>query len=402
MATATRAVEGKIDQNVDLEDLSKNPIECPIIMDEDVPQILIDECEPFLLNVEKAIVDDINACPLRVLNYPDLKAKFKARLSTFTGVKYSDKMRKNPFTQNRLLGAIPLGTHKSHITVGNHTLAKLVAGGKVMGNLNMWYSVVWILVNEGQIEYLNPIYANLTEHLLFRLTTTNTMASMCGLSQFLSTQISTDIALWYCVSSGFLNQPTEKDTFRFHLFDIEHMLKLVEALGYPLHEGFSRHYLRTKALFYFLEKYKRYTSSQKKAFKTLFRGLYQAGFFVDCSGFTKKFKEVEVCSEFIPTDGAANEEQIKEVRMRLPIFCAGLINEDLVYLSGLLDEHKLFSDIFLDYNVSVPPLPAHESNWKFGEEPIEHEVEIHPHTIRPVQRPNGEGWEHWAKLAFKV
>lgn len=33
MATAERAVEGEIDKNVELEDLSKNPIECPIIMD---------------------------------------------------------------------------------------------------------------------------------------------------------------------------------------------------------------------------------------------------------------------------------------------------------------------------------------------------------------------------------
>ena len=38
MATAVQAVEGKINQQVDIEDLSKNPIECPIIMDEDVPQ----------------------------------------------------------------------------------------------------------------------------------------------------------------------------------------------------------------------------------------------------------------------------------------------------------------------------------------------------------------------------
>ena len=140
-----------------MSDLSKNPIECPIIMDEDVPQILIDECEPFLLNVEKNIVDDIAACPLRILNYPDLKAKFKASISTFTGVKYSDKLLKNPFTQNRLLGAIPLGTHKSHVSVGNFTIAKLIAGGKIMGNLNMYYAVIWYLINEGEIEYLNPI-----------------------------------------------------------------------------------------------------------------------------------------------------------------------------------------------------------------------------------------------------
>lgn len=147
MSTATRAVGGKIDQTVEIEDLSKNPIECPIIMDEDVPQILIDDCEPFLLNLEKGIVDDINACPLRILNYPDLKAKFKSRISTYTGVKYSDKMKLNPFTRKRLLGSIPLGTHKSHVTVGNHTIAHMVSGGKVMGNLNMYFAVIWILVN---------------------------------------------------------------------------------------------------------------------------------------------------------------------------------------------------------------------------------------------------------------
>lgn len=238
MATAERAVEGEIDQNVELEDLSKNPIECPIIMDEDVPQILIDEGEPFLLGYEKPLVDDINACPLRLLNYPDIKARFKSRLSTYTGVKYSDKFKKNPFTQNRLLGAIPLGTHFSHTTVGNHTIAKLVSGGKVMGNLNMWFAVIWILVNEGEIEYLNPIKSNITEHLIFRLTKTKTMASMCGLSQFVSTQINTDIAVWYCVNSGYMNVPVEKDTFRFHLFDHEHMVKIVKALGYPIEEGF--------------------------------------------------------------------------------------------------------------------------------------------------------------------
>jgi hypothetical protein len=81
------------------------------------------------------------------LNYPAIKARFKACLSNFTGVKYCDKLRKNPFTQNRLLGAIPLGTHKSHITVGNHTIAKLVSGGKVMGNMNLYLAVIWIIVN---------------------------------------------------------------------------------------------------------------------------------------------------------------------------------------------------------------------------------------------------------------
>jgi hypothetical protein len=306
MATAQEAVQGEVDKNQELAELSKNPIECPIIMDEDVPQILVDECEPFLLGVEKCIVDDINACPLRLLNYPALKAKFKARLSNFTGVKYCDKLHKNPYTQNRLLGAIPLGTHKSHITVGNHTIAKLVAGGKVMGNLNLYFAVIWILINEDQIEYLKPIKANAAEHLLFRLRNTKTMASLSGLSQFCATSINTDIALWYCVNSGYLNNPTEKDTFRFHLYNIEHMLKILQLLDYPNDQGFKRHYQRTWALHYFLEKYKRMDVKQRKSFKNLFRGLYQKGFLVSASKLDKKVKEVEVCSEFIPVDGKAD------------------------------------------------------------------------------------------------
>jgi len=42
MATAKDAVEGKIDVQVEVNDLSKNTIECPILNEDDVPQILID------------------------------------------------------------------------------------------------------------------------------------------------------------------------------------------------------------------------------------------------------------------------------------------------------------------------------------------------------------------------
>lgn len=80
------------------------------------------------------------------MNYSEVKAKVKERLSNFMGVKFGDKFLKNPFTQNKLLGAIPLGSHNSHVTVGNHTIAKMMSGGKIMGNFNMYYAVVWYLI----------------------------------------------------------------------------------------------------------------------------------------------------------------------------------------------------------------------------------------------------------------
>jgi hypothetical protein len=99
-----------------------------------------------LLGVEKSIVDDIAACPLRILNYPDVKAKLKARLSNFIGVKYGDKFLKNPFTQRKLLGAIPLGAHKSHVKVGDYTIARMFSDGKILGNLNLFYAAIWHII----------------------------------------------------------------------------------------------------------------------------------------------------------------------------------------------------------------------------------------------------------------
>jgi hypothetical protein len=59
---------------------------------------------------------------------------------------FNKDLLKNPFTQNRLLGGIPLGTHHSHVKVGNYTIAKLISGGKILGNMNLYYALIWYLI----------------------------------------------------------------------------------------------------------------------------------------------------------------------------------------------------------------------------------------------------------------
>ena len=79
------------------------------------------------MGFDKKIVDDIAVCPLRILNYPEVRAKFKSRLSQFTGAKLNGQLFKNPYTQRKLIGTIPLGTHQSHVEVGNYTIAQMVS-----------------------------------------------------------------------------------------------------------------------------------------------------------------------------------------------------------------------------------------------------------------------------------
>jgi hypothetical protein len=192
------------------------------------------------------------------------------------------------------------------------------------------------------------------------------MASLCGLAQFVTTQLSTDVAIWYCVNSGYLNLPAEKDTFRFHVFNMEPMIKITNLLGYPIHENLKNHLNRTVVMMNLLSRFKKMSTKEKKDFKALLHGLHQNGVFIDNANISKKIKDTEVCVQFVPIDGSASENQIIKIRERLPKICSNLNNEELYYISTLIDAQKSASDIILDYNLKISELPKGEINWCYG------------------------------------
>ena len=102
-----------------------------------------------------------------------------------------------------------------------------------------------------------------------------TMASLCGLAQFVTTELTTDVAIWYCVNSGYLNQPPDRDTFRFHIFNIQPLIDIVNELGYPIDKGAQAHIDRTKALLFSLSAIKKLSTNEKRDFKESIRGLIQ-------------------------------------------------------------------------------------------------------------------------------
>jgi len=102
-------------------------------------------------------------------------------------------------------------------------------------------------------------------------------ASLCGLSQFVTTKLRTDLAIWYCVNSGILNLPGDRDIFRIHVFNLKPMIKIIEALGYKNCDGLMLHYERTKVMVDFLTRYKKFSTQNKKRFHMLFKGFYQKG-----------------------------------------------------------------------------------------------------------------------------
>ena len=70
------------------------------------------------------------------------------------------------------------------------------------------------------------------------------------------------------------------------------MIKIVEALGYPIDKGLMSHYYRSKALMTLLSSYKSLKNiHEKKTFKNYAKGFYQNGIFVEGKNISKKFLE---------------------------------------------------------------------------------------------------------------
>lgn len=222
------------------------------------------------------------------------------------------------------------------------------------------------------------------------------MASLSGLAQFVTTEVKSDVAVWYCVNSCYLNQPADRDTFRTHLPNMEALVKINKVLGYPIHPGVKAHYCRTKVLMSLLSKFKKMTTNEKKSFKNLFKGLYQNGIMINnFENISAKFKELEVCTAYIPIDGPASKDQVIKIRQMMPKITQELTVEELYFIGMKLDAQKSASDIYLDFNFKAPELPNSQITWHYGLEIDKSNVKVNPKTFRPFYYPQHKKGTTW-------
>jgi hypothetical protein len=335
--------------------------------------------EPILANIEKHIVDDIVTCPLRILNYPDVVAKLKPAISQWTGIKINQNLTRNPFTKQELIGTIPLGSCAQHVDCGNYTISKLFTSGKLLGNLQMYWAVIWYLVTQDTWEYLSEIKDQVTEHLIYRFKNSTTFASLSGLPQYVLTKVPTDVAIWYCANSCLLDPPTDRDTCRLHLFNMDVMLAILRVFSYPICTNTTKQINRTKVLMSMLSMSKK----SNEQFRNKITCLVQNAIHIDVSQLPDQVKNLEGSIEWIPTDGPASEEQIKMILEKFPKYFSTLSVDELVGLSHMVDASKSGSDISLPCSMKFTPVTP-VINWIYGLKNYNNEpVLICPYTFRP-------------------
>jgi len=406
-ATKTEVNEVEDIQDLNIESsVDNSQWECPISIENEVdPMILITEendtgYKPALFGFDKTMTERMLNCPLNALYCEEFVTKFKAFIdhpislkSYHASLQTSNPIEKSPFTRRRIIGAIPLGENEEHVNAANWTLMKIITGGKNLGDKNLWFFVLYMLVKNNQIPYLKEIEPFIEAQVKYRLSHYTTSISLSGLSNLPQTRVFYPTAAWTCLISPFLipKIPSNLNLFFTHLTHYNELLHILDLFNIELPNKFLPFAYRIEILAHLLSYFKR-NPKQLMFYKN---GLQNASIFIHVDE-NSEMSSGGLCGDlFIPIDGEINNEVRMQCVQKLSNFCYKYVQEgkisldELAWLIDFVDVQKNLTDIniipILQGNITRNEISSNINEfWKEWDANIDRfNVKISENTCRP-------------------
>lgn len=363
-------------EEVTEEEINKYEFEDPVMLDLDVPQLVILKSDEELFNNDKDFKIFIEN-PLNILGNEEIKKKIAKRLGHCIGIKLTSRCDYDPYNRIEIIGTIPLTTSNiQHNNVGSHALFKLFTNGKKMGNPHLYYITLWqIIVNENRCEYLNEYNEFITNHLKFRISKAMTYISLCGLPDFNRTIVPMDVAMYYIINGPEIN----KTILRKHIFNIDIIINIItNVFKYQLNDKIIKHINLEKTVLSMLSLIKRDSIGFKRKFKCLINS------------------HIIADNEYIPVDKIATKEDINEIMETFPDYYTTHEYNELIYLSTLVNPNYSANMIQLEYNKPINYNEIFQNDWSdnYNVNSL-NPLTISMKTFRIVYDPN------WKELAEK-
>ena len=425
IASNTKNVEINDIENIDIESSVKDiKFECPISAENETdPTILLtlpnenEELKPLLLGFEKVSLEKILNCPLNALYNDDFINKIKLYIDHPISLKTLREaeekgypFEKSPITRKTIIGAITLGESEEHVKCADYNLMKLLTGGKNLGDRNLWFVVIWILVKKGIFPYLKDIEPFIKAQVIYRMKNYTTSISLSGLSNLPQNKVLYITAAWSCLMSPFIIDkiPSNCNLFNVHLTHYKELVDIINLFNLQLPKNFEKFANRMVVFSYLLYFFKRNT----KLLENYVNGLKYNTIIVNVDESSPLNAGGIVGEVFIPIDGEINEENRMKCIQKLPKICLEFINEkkisidELSWLMSFVNVQKQLSDIKINDIVHLDekdiPKPTINSNWKRYDDNIDkfNQVKISPKTLRPYYQINEK--ETWKDSLSKI
>jgi hypothetical protein len=415
MATKTEEVD-----TMELEDIPSSiehsKFECPISMENEVdPAILItvpDEfikdgkIVPLLVGLDKLQTENIISCPYNALYNGDFMEKFKKCIDHAISLKQIREAEKtghplltSPMTRRKIIGIIPLGESPEHVKAANWTLMQLISGGKNLGDRNIWFSIIWLLVKRKTFPYLSDVEDFLRAQVLYRFKNNQTSISLSGLANLPQKKVGYGTAAWACLMSIYLipKIPRNCNLLLVHLFHSKELFEIVNLFEYELPDDFVKIARRLFCLASMMTFFK----SNKKLLPFYKMGISQATIIVNVPEDSPMKSGGLVGELFLPIDGEINEDVRQKCVKKLPKICRIAIKNNLIsmdelaYVMTFIDTNKNLSDIEVEKLVQIKEIPKCKTydNWKNYDTYEIEEVKICPKTMRPYYHVQKETWK---------
>ena len=397
-------------ETVELGKCSVGEFVCPILYSEETDPIILvaDPRHPVLSGFTKEDTRELIDCPLSAMIHSRFLKNFVGAIDhpiSLTAyreaIECGRRITVSPMTRRRILGALTLGAHQSHVEATNWTLSQLMSGGKKLGNPDMWFACLWLLVEDGKLPFLKEVLPHIREHMLFRLRTSLAPASLTGLPGYVNYKIPLGCACWFSLCSCLCKGVSvHQDTIRIHMRHTRPLFRLCELAGYEVPESIQLYNKRLRVLITLrlqaLRNFPRY--------EALIQGLTQKVLFLRDVGQDVQTREYRY-SDVIPLDGAAGAEQIDKILSMLPKYCRDISVQDVAEIGRMITHPSIpLSAIDLSVRWTPQPRPV-VCEWAHYDANFEKlpYYDICPATLHPyyyAQQSTRMTWKHSLEAAI--
>lgn len=384
------------------EKLGDLKLSCPISMEDSSNLILLMKKKDSSVfdNLPTNVRDSLINCPLNALRNNEILMYIKSLFDCVISIEaYKDLVdygisEKSPLTRDEIFGGICLGKDISHVQATNSTLRYVLTGGKSLGNIDLWFAVIYFIIDRSDDDYHLKEYLPLfKEHLRYRLINCKSYMCLSGLPTYPVYSVPLGLAVWCSViattSELSLLKDPKNDPIRLHLSYSLDLIELLGILELYVPSKLICHINRLKTLRHFLLEFKK-GKDQTMKLNNLIDALY--------------YNAIETNENWILIDGEPSDIQITKVRSLLPSFCKDLSITEIKDILNLCDANKAEGDIYIPYNYEVKPfVKSVTKNWRFGNNVPYFKVNISPNTCRPYYNVivNGRR-ETWLDNAIKI
>jgi len=383
-------------QIIELVETTESSIvsECPILLDNSCNMMILVRNKDSLFNYikdNKDLKESLTNCPLSASNNPEVLSYIKGMMDNVISIEaYKELIEhgisdQSPLTKEEIIGGICLGSHESHVKFSNSVLRKSLTNGKCLGNIDLWFSVIYLMVKNGLIPHLDDYLPNIKEQMIYRLEKSTTYMCLSGLPTYPTYRVPLKVALWSILSASKVADDTKQEPIRLHLSYASDILYLFSIVGLFAPEGIEEYMNRLKCLRFIL-------NQKKKGDREEIENIS------DASG--HNFIQLSN-GRFVFIDGIPTEEQIKVVKKKLPGIFEFIPREDILYLNKICNKNKSESDI--PYNINSKPIGVKigSANWKYKDDMPYSKVYICEATCRPFYYVDG-GRKKWMEKAREI